>query len=56
METGEREVQAKTMLPLSEFNVLVQAARTADRSIAAEIRVAIRKHLDQSTTQTGGTP
>lgn len=44
------------MLPLSEFNALAQAARAADRSIAAEIRVALRKHLDQSTTQQGGTP
>jgi hypothetical protein len=41
----EAEVQAKTMLPLSEFNELAAAAKEADRSIAAEIRVALRKHL-----------
>ncbi len=43
--TKESEVQAKTTLPLSEFNELAAIAKNAERSIAGEIRLAIRNHL-----------
>lgn len=46
--TKEQEVQAKTMLPLSEFNELAAVASAAERSIAGEIRLAIRNHLKKN--------
>ena len=36
------------MLPLSEFNELAATAKRAERSIAGEIRVAIRNHLNSN--------
>lgn len=38
-------------LPLDEYERLKQLAKDNERSIAAEIRIAVRKHVDASVPE-----
>jgi hypothetical protein len=39
--------QAPTRLPVTEYDRLARVAKRYDRSVAAQIRVAIREHVER---------
>lgn len=45
MASRDEDVRVAAMLPPKERRMLHQLAQRNDRSIAAEVRIAIRKHL-----------